>query len=159
MLFDYVVCLAAIPAVIEDAASYLGKSAIFNIFAGVSKGTIVNFNIKEAATNAVRYIGSSGSSLSDMEYTLRKVEYAELETNSSVAGISGMNDVWDGIDAVRTGSFPGKIIVYPHIKHMDLVSLKDLKEKYPKIGAHLSDSGKWTKEAEHALLNEMLDLE
>ena len=159
MLFDYVICLAAIPAVIEDAASYLGQGAIFNIFAGVSKGTIVNFNIKEVATKSVRYIGSSGSSLSDMEYTLRKVENAELETNSSVAGISGMNDVWDGIDAVRTGSLPGKIIVYPHIKHLDLISLKELKEKYPSIGAQLSDNGKWTKEAEDALLNEMLDFE
>ena len=157
-LFDYVVCLAAIPAVIEDAASYLGDRAILNIFAGVSKGTIANLNIKDAAAKSVRYIGSSGSTLSDMVYTLRRVEDSGLNTDSSVAGVAGMNDVWNGIDAVRTGSFPGKIIVYPHITNLDLISLKELKKKHPEIGKHFSASGKWTKKAENQLLSDMLDI-
>lgn len=157
-LFDYVICLAAIPAVIEDAASYLGDRSILNIFAGVSRGTIVMLNIKDVAKKSVRFIGSSGSTIEDMKYTLGKVENGELNTNSSVAGISGMNDVWNGIDAVRTGTFPGKIIVYPHINHMDLISIKNLKDKYPKIGALLSKNGEWTKEAEDELLNDMIDL-
>lgn len=154
--FDYIVCLAAIPAVIEDAASYLGDKSILNIFAGVSKETIINLNIKDIGSKSVRFIGSSGSKLDDMEFTLRKVENLELDTNSAVAGIAGINDVWNGIEAVRTGSFPGKIIVYPHIKHLNLISLKELKEKYPKIGALLSENGSWTKEAEEELLNDML---
>ncbi len=158
-LFDYVVCLAAIPAVIEDAASYLGEKSVLNIFAGVSKGTIVNLNIKDTVTKSVRYIGSSGSGLDDMEITLRKLESGELDTNNSVAGVSGMNDVWKGIDAVRTGSFPGKIVVYPHIQNLDLISLEELREKYPKAGSLLSKNGKWTKEAEDALLEELTDLQ
>jgi len=157
-LFDYVVCLAAIPAVIEDAASYLGEKSVLNIFAGVSKGTIVNLNIKDTVTKAVRYIGSSGSGLDDMEITLRKLESGELDTNNSVAGISGMNYVWKGIDAVRTGSFPGKIVVYPHIRNIDLISLEELREKYPNIGSRLSKNGKWTKDAEEALLEEFGDI-
>ncbi len=156
-LFDYVVCLAAIPAVIEDAATYLGRKSVLNIFAGVSKGTIVNLNVKDPVTKAVRYIGSSGSGLDDMEITLQKLESGELDTNNSVAGISGMNDVWKGIDAVRTGIFPGKIVVYPHIRNLDLISLEELREKYPKIGSCLSIDGKWTKEAEDALLEEFSD--
>lgn len=158
-LFGYVVCLAAIPAVIEDAASYLAKNAVLNIFAGVSKGTIVNLNIKDVVGRSVRLIGSSGSSLEDMEFTLRKVEGGELDTDNSVAGIAGMNDVWRGIDAVRTGDFPGKIVVYPHIKKLDLVSLKELHEKLPSVAGHLSGSGKWTREAEAALLEDMLDMD
>jgi len=157
--YDYVVCLAAIPSVIEDAASYLGDKSVLNIFAGVSKGTIVHLNIKDTATKAARYIGSSGSTIDDMEYTLKKLEREELDTNNSVAGISGMNDVWKGIDAVRTGGFPGKIVVYPHIKNLDLVSLKDLKKKYPEIGVHLSKTGKWTREAEDALIDAMANLD
>ncbi len=157
--YDYVVCLAAIPAVIEDSAQYLGNGAVLNIFAGVSKGTIVQLNIKNVALRSARYIGSSGSSIDDMEYTLRKLENGELDTNSSVAGISGMNDVWKGIDAVRNGSFTGKIVVFPHIRDMDLISIKQLKERYPKIAAKLSPTGKWTKEAEQALLEEMIDID
>jgi threonine dehydrogenase-like Zn-dependent dehydrogenase len=158
-LFDYVVCLAAIPAVIEDAASYLGDRAVLNIFAGVSKGTIVRLDIKEVATKAVRFIGSSGSSIDDMEFTLRKLERGELDTNSSVAGVSGMNDVWRGIDAVRTGSFAGKIVVYPHIRDLDLISLQELGEKFPKVKKLLSSGGEWNREAEEAFLEEMLELE
>ena len=157
-LFDYVVCLAAIPPVIEDASTYLGEMAVLNIFAGVSKGTIVKFNIKDVATKSVRYIGSSGSAIEDMEYTLRKVEKGDLNTNNAVAGVSGMNDVWKGIDAVRTGSFPGKIVVYPHINDLPLMHLKELKEKYPDVGKYLTKNGDWTREAEEALLNKFLDI-
>ncbi|MFW6181613.1 MAG: alcohol dehydrogenase catalytic domain-containing protein [Spirochaetota bacterium] len=157
--FSYVVCLAAIPAVIEEAASYLADGAVLNIFAGVSKGTIVNLDIKDVAARSVRLIGSSGSSLEDMAFTLQKVERGELDTDNSVAGIAGMNDVWRGIDAVRTGSFPGKIVVYPHIRELDLVSLKELEENMPSVARHLAGSGKWTREAEAALLEEMLDID
>jgi hypothetical protein len=94
-----------------------------------------------------------------MEITLRTLERGELDTNNAVAGISGMNDVWKGIDAVRTGSFPGKIVVYPHLKKLDLISLVDLRDTYPKVGALLSETGKWTREAEDALLEEFADIE
>jgi threonine dehydrogenase-like Zn-dependent dehydrogenase len=158
-LFDYVVCLAAIPVVIEDAASYLGEKAVLNIFAGVSKGTIVKLNIKEVATKAVRFIGSSGSSIDDMEFTLRKLEKGELDTDSSVAGIAGMNDVWKGIDAVRTGSFSGKIVIYPHIGDFELTTLDEMKLKHPSVGRHFSSNGEWTREAEEAFLEEQLELD
>lgn len=158
-LFEYVVCLAAIPPLIEDAATYLGDGAVLNIFAGVSKGTIVKLDVKEVAIKSVRFVGSSGSSLDDMELTLRKLERGELDTNSSVAGISGMNDVWKGIDSVRTGSFAGKIIIYPHIRDLDLVTLKELKKRFPNIAPLLARGDGWTREAEEAFLEEALDLE
>jgi threonine dehydrogenase-like Zn-dependent dehydrogenase len=158
-LFEYVVCLAAIPPVIEDAASYLGDKAVLNIFAGVSKGTIVRLDVKEVATKSVRFIGSSGSSLDDMDFTLRKLEKGELDTNSSVAGIAGMNDVWKGIDAVRTGSFAGKIVIYPHIRDLNLATLKELKEQFPTIAPLIEKGNGWTREVEEAFLEETLDLE
>jgi threonine dehydrogenase-like Zn-dependent dehydrogenase len=158
-LFDYVICLAAIPAVIEEATSYLAERAILNIFAGVSKGTLVKLNIKDVVARTVRWIGSSGSGIEDMEYTLRKVESGELNTNLSVAGISGMNDVWKGIEAVRTGAFSGKIVVYPHIEHLDLTTTADLKRRYPKVGSLLGEEDRWTKEAEEQLLKEQLQID
>jgi len=157
-LYDYVVCLAAIPAVIEEASTYLGDRCVLNIFAGVSKGTIANLNIKDVVSKAARYIGSSGSTIADMEYTLRKNEKGQLKTNNAVAGISGMNDVWRGIDAVRTGSFPGKIVVYPHIDNLDLTPLDELGKKLPKVAALLSKDGGWTREAEQELLNELTNI-
>jgi len=157
-LYDYVICLAAIPKVIEDAATYLGKKAVLNIFAGVSKGTFAKLDIKDVAKKSIRFIGSSGSNIDDMEYTLRKLENGELRTNNSVACVSGMNDVWNGLDAVSKGLYPGKIVVYPHIKNLDITTLDDLKNNYPDIGNKLSKMGKWTREAESELLNRMLDI-
>lgn len=154
--YDYVICLAAIPPVIEEASMFLGNNAVLNIFAGVSKGTIVKMNIKDVATKSVRYIGSSGSKIEDMKITLEKVESGELNTNNSVAGVCGFNDVWNGMEAVRTGSFSGKIVVYPHIENLPLTSIKELKEKYPKIASFLGDNDTWTKEAEEELLREFL---
>ncbi len=157
--FDYVVCLAAIPSVIEEAAWYLGRGAVLNIFAGVSKGTITKLDLKAVAATAVRWVGSSGSLLEDMEYTLRQVEHNDLDTNISVAAVSGMNDVWNGIDAVRTGSFPGKIVVYPHIVDLDLISLADLKKEYPEVGALYDPNGGWTKQSEEKLLELLLQID
>jgi len=157
-LFEYVVCLAAIPPVIEDAATYLGDKSVLNIFAGVSKGTIVRLDVKDVATKSVRFIGSSGSSLDDMDFTLRKLEKGELDTNSSVAGIAGMNDVWKGIDSVRTGSFAGKIVIYPHIRDLNLTTLEELKKQFPKIAPLIDRGNGWTREAEEAFLEETLDL-
>jgi threonine dehydrogenase-like Zn-dependent dehydrogenase len=158
-LFDYVVCLAAIPAVIEEASSYLCQSSILNIFAGVSKGTVTKLNLKEVASKSVRWIGSSGSGVEDMEYTLHQVEQGKLDTNISVAAVSGMSDVWNGIDAVRTGSFPGKIVVYPHIEDLALTSLGELRVRYPEIGELLDEKGGWTKEAEEKLLEKFLSVQ
>ncbi|MBN2322339.1 MAG: alcohol dehydrogenase catalytic domain-containing protein [Spirochaetes bacterium] len=157
--FDYVVCLAAIPSVIEEASWYLGGGAVLNIFAGVSKGTITKLDLKAVAAAAVRWVGSSGSLLKDMEYTLRQVEGKNLDTNISVAAVSGMNDVWNGIDAVRTGSFPGKIVVYPHIRDLDLISLAELKKRYPEVGALYDQSGGWTTQAEEKLLDLLLQID
>ncbi|UCB46191.1 MAG: alcohol dehydrogenase catalytic domain-containing protein [Spirochaetota bacterium] len=157
-LFDYVICLAAIPAVIEEASSYLAERSILNIFAGVSKGTLVNLNIKDVVTKTVKWIGHSGSGIEDMEYALRMVESGELNTNISVAGVSGINDVWNGIEAVRTGLFPGKIVIYPQIEHMDLITIGDLKKRYPKVGAYLGKDDRWTEEAERQLFDDMLNL-
>jgi threonine dehydrogenase-like Zn-dependent dehydrogenase len=157
--FDYVVCLAAVPSVIEEASWYLGRGAVLNIFAGVSKGTITKLDLKAVAATDVRWVGSSGSLLDDMEYTLRQVEQDDLDTNISVAAVSGMNDVWNGIDAVRTGSFPGKIVVYPHIADLDLISLADLKKRYPEVGAMYDPNGGWTKQAEEKLLELLLQID
>jgi len=155
-LFDYVVCLAAIPAVIEEASSYAGRGAVLNIFAGVSKGTMAKLDLKDVAGKSVRWIGSSGSGVEDMKHTLHQVEQRLLDTNISVAAVAGMNDVWNGIEAVRTGSFPGKIVVYPHIESLDLISLRELKDRYPDVGRLLTENGGWTKAAEEKLLEKFL---
>ncbi len=70
--------------------------------------------------------------------------------------ISGLNGVYDGIYAVSQGTFPGKIVVYPHIVGLGLTPLPALKERLPDVYARLGEGEVWTVEAEEELLRSLL---
>jgi hypothetical protein len=53
-------------------------------------------------------------------------------------------------------SFPGKVVIYPHIKEMPLTSLPNLRETMPTVHARLKDGREWTVEAEDEFLRLML---
>jgi len=53
-------------------------------------------------------------------------------------------------------TFPGKVVIYPHIKPMPLTSIQDLKTVLPDVFAKLKNGREWTIEAENAFLEEML---
>jgi hypothetical protein len=74
-----------------------------------------------------------------------------LDTNVSVAAISGLEGATEGIRAVENRSIAGKIVVYPSCRDMGLVTLEELNEKMPEVAECLND-GLWTKEAEEKLL-------
>ncbi|NLK41609.1 MAG: alcohol dehydrogenase, partial [Planctomycetes bacterium] len=82
---------------------------------------------------------------------LKKVQSGALNTNISVAAVSGMKGAIDGIRAVEHHLIPGKIIVYPDCAEMELTRLDQLPEKAPAV-ANALDNGLWTKQAEIELL-------
>ncbi|MCK4627426.1 MAG: hypothetical protein KAT56_00410, partial [Sedimentisphaerales bacterium] len=96
------------------------------------------------------FIGTSGSTLDDMKTVLAKVESDQLDTNLSVAAVSGLDGAVEGIRAVEKQSIAGKIIVYPACKGLGLIKLEDLPEKLPEVAELLKD-GVWTKEAENKM--------
>ncbi|MEN6370722.1 MAG: alcohol dehydrogenase catalytic domain-containing protein [Armatimonadota bacterium] len=154
--FSDIVVLAPVPALIEQAAPYLGNGGKMNIFAGVPRGTIANFDVSPVYLWGVRYYGSSGSKLSDLKYTLSEAEKGNLPTNRSVAAIGGINAVGDGIKAVKEARFPGKTVIFPQIKDLPLTALADLGSVLPSVYEKLEDGQFWTKEAEEELFGLML---
>jgi hypothetical protein len=50
-----------------------------------------------------------------MKIVLKKTESGKLDTNLSVAAVSGLDGAIEGIRAVENHSIPGKIIVYPEM--------------------------------------------
>jgi threonine dehydrogenase-like Zn-dependent dehydrogenase len=149
--FDDIVSLVPVPAIIEQAADLLAEGGWFNIFAGVARGTMAYLDVNAIKGRHVRYLGSSGSTIADMQQTLEKVETHELSTNSSLAAIGGMRAARDGIAAVKEGRFPGKTLIFPQIRDLPLTPLSDLKNLYPSVYAKLKDGKFWTKEAEEEL--------
>ena len=149
--FDDIVVLAPSARAVEEASSCLAHGAVMNMFAGVPRGTFAQVNLGELLAHRARIVGSSGSSIEDLEYTLRKAEEGKLRPNGSVAAVAGIEGVWDGMQALAEGRFPGKVVIYPHIEGLGLTPLDKLDRLLPQVARKLRD-GVWTREAEEELL-------
>lgn len=154
--FDDIVVLAPVPAIIADAAAYLVPKGVMNVFAGVARGTMVPLDLSAVYLKDVRVIGHSASTIEDLRLMLRQVESGTLSPNRSVAAIGSLSAARDGLQAVKDAVFPGKIVIYPHIKEMPLTPLAELKDKLPSVYARLKNGREWTREAEEEFLRLML---
>jgi hypothetical protein len=154
--FDDVIVLAPIPAVITDAAAYLAPKGVMNVFAGVGRGTMAELDLSDVYLKDVRFIGHSASTIDDLRLMLHQAETGELSPNRSVAAVGSLGAARDGLQAVRDTAFPGKVVIYPHIKDMPLTALPDLKDTMPSVYAKLKDGREWTVEAEEEFLRLML---
>jgi threonine dehydrogenase-like Zn-dependent dehydrogenase len=154
--FDDIVVMAPIPAVIEEAASTLAPEGVMNVFAGVARGTMVNLDMSDVYLKNVRWIGHSASTINDLRQMLHQAEAGELSPNRAVAAIGSLSAARAGLQAVRDAAFPGKVVIFPHIKEMPLTPLAELKDKLPTVYAKLKDGHEWTVEAEKEFLEQML---
>ncbi|HUV16554.1 MAG TPA: hypothetical protein VMW28_08350, partial [Pelolinea sp.] len=155
--FDDIIMLAPIPAVIMDAAQWLGNKGVMNIFAGVARGTTALINLNDAVFKDTRIIGHSASSIEDMVTMLNEVESGQLSTNRSVAAVGSLEAVKDGLQALIDAKYPGKVVIFPNIKPFPLTSVLDLKYALPEVYAKLRNGREWTKEAEQEFLEATLE--
>jgi threonine dehydrogenase-like Zn-dependent dehydrogenase len=149
--FDYTALMAPIPALVAAAVNDSNERGLINIFAGIPATVTGEIDLDTYIEKRLYFIGTSGSTLEDMKRMLSKVESGRLDTNLSVAAISGLEGATDGIRAVENRSIAGKIIVYPACRNLGLVTLEELAEKMPDVADCLND-GLWTKQAEEKLL-------
>jgi len=149
--FDYTALMAPIPALVAAAVHSSVERGLINIFAGIPATVTGEIDLDAYIEKRLYFIGTSGSTLDDMKLMLSKVESGRLDTNLSVAAISGLEGATAGIRAVENRSIAGKIIVYPACRDLGLVRLEELAEKMPDVAECLSD-GLWTRRAEKKLL-------
>jgi threonine dehydrogenase-like Zn-dependent dehydrogenase len=154
--FDDIIVLAPVPAVISDAATYLGPKGVMNVFAGVARGTRADLDLSDAFMKDARVIGHSASSIDDLRLMLSQAESGDLSPNRSVAAIGSLGAARDGLISVQDTTFPGKVVIFPQIKDMPLTPLPELKKVLPTVYAKLKDGREWTVEAEEEFLRLML---
>jgi threonine dehydrogenase-like Zn-dependent dehydrogenase len=154
--FRDIVVLAPVPALIEQAAAHLARAGSLNIFAGLARATMARLDLADVYMRRVRWVGSSGSRIADLEYTLRATEAGHLWPNLSVAAIGDMRAVRDGLEAVKAGRFAGKVVIFPQIEGVPLTALGELRERLPQVYAKLGPGEHWTREAEQELLRQRL---
>lgn len=155
--FDDIIMLAPIPAVVSDAAKWLGKQGVMNIFAGVARGTFAPIDLNDVVFKDARIIGHSASSIEDMITMLNEVESGQLSTNRSVAAVGSLEAVKDGLKALMDATFPGKVVIFPNIKSFPLTSVPDLERVLPEVHGKLKNGREWTTEAEKAFMEAMLE--
>jgi threonine dehydrogenase-like Zn-dependent dehydrogenase len=154
--FDDIIVLAPMPAVIADAARLLAPRGVMNVFAGVTRGTMVDLDLVHLFAHDGRIIGHSASDIEDMQVMLMQVEADELDTNRSLAAVGSLDAALEGMQAVIDTAFPGKVVIFPNIKDLPLTPLAELKEKMPSVFALLKDGREWTNAAEEEFLRLML---
>jgi threonine dehydrogenase-like Zn-dependent dehydrogenase len=155
--FDDVIVLAPVPALIADGATWLAPEGVMNVFAGVGRGTMAPLDLGEAYLRQTRVIGHSASSIDDLREMLFLAETGSLSPNRSVAAIGSLEAARDGMQALMDTTYPGKVVIYPHIKPLPLTAIGELKETLPTVYAKLKDGREWTNEAEAELLRLMLE--
>jgi threonine dehydrogenase-like Zn-dependent dehydrogenase len=150
--FDDIVVLAPVPALAQQAWRYLAEGGFLNIFAGLARGTAATFDLSDIYRRGVRIVGSSGSRIADLVDTLGDTESGRTSTNISVAAVGGIHAALEGLQAVKAGSLPGKVVIFPQITDLPLTPLPQLRDRLPSVYAKLAPGEIWTHEAEEGLL-------
>lgn len=145
---DYCVLMAPIPRLVADAVSRAKPGGVVNIFAGIPAEQTGPMDLDRYVRLGLYLIGTSGSLLDDMKVVLSRVRDGTLDTNVSVAAVSGLEGAVDGIRAVERQEVAGKIMVYPACRGLALTRIEALPTE---IRDRMRD-GVWTLEAENSLL-------
>ena len=149
--YTHLSCMVPVPALVSQAVDLAGEGAIVNAFAGIPAGTFGDFDLQGIIERRVFMLGTSGSDVSDMRTVLRKIEDGVIDTTISLDAITGMAGFADAIGSVINRTSGGKIMVFPSLHDLGLIRLSELETRLPHVAAKLRN-GRWTKEAEEALL-------
>lgn len=148
---DYTMIMVPVPALVSTAVNSSRPKGIINIFAGIPADVWEPIDLDLYIGRGLYMIGTSGSTMEDMNAVLDKVLANTLDTNLSVGAVSGMAGAIQGLQAVKAGTMNGKILVYPELADLPLLELDELAERFPTVGAKLVGGG-WTRDAEVELL-------
>ena len=151
--YSYVGVMVPAPALVVQAVAMAAPGARLNLFAGFAVGTRATLDLNTVVGLGLYLFGTSGSEIRDMVAVLGRLEAGRLDTNMSVDAVCGLDGVSSALAAIEARTSGGKIVVYPALHHLGLVRLTELADRLPAVAAKLDD-GKWTAEAEAALLAE-----
>lgn len=148
---DVVVCVPSGP-LMEASYQLLAPNGMFVLFAGVPIGTTIKVDINPVFLHNLQLTGTSGSTLDDQRLVIEKSVNGQLSPILSVAAIGGMDAALDGLEAMMTGKYAGKVMIFPQIPHLPLIGLHELADQHPEIAEKLGPNNAWTFEAEKALI-------
>jgi hypothetical protein len=136
----------------EEAARFLAPNGMLVFFAGVPNGTLVPLDLSGIYLHNMQVTGTSGSRLDDQRLVLRKTLAGQLSPNRSVAAIGGIEAARDGVEAMMSGLYAGKVVIFPQLSGLPLTGLDELAQRFPDVAEKLGEANTWTRDAEKALI-------
>jgi len=151
---DDVVLCVPVASIVSEAAQLMSPDGMLVLFAGMPNGTLVPLDMSQVYLNNAQYTGTSGLSIEDQKLVMDKTVSGSLSPDILVAAVGGMHAAKIGYDALIEGQYAGKIVIFPQLPDLPLMSMEELAQRYPRIGAALGPNHAWTAEAERLLIEE-----
>jgi threonine dehydrogenase-like Zn-dependent dehydrogenase len=151
---DDIIVLAPIPDLVAQAATQAAPGCVVNIFAGIPVGNESELDLSGVYLRGVRYIGSSGSRIEDLQAVLEKARTGRLDANRSLGVIGGIAQALDAVQRVARGETPAKTVLFPSVPDFPLAALEELGQTDPGVVELLTDGAVWTRAAEERFLSD-----
>jgi threonine dehydrogenase-like Zn-dependent dehydrogenase len=148
---DDVVVTAPSAKAVVAAAEAMAPDGMLVLFAGVPVGTRAALDLSSVFLHGAQYTGTSGSRIADQGLVVEKTLAGQLSPRRALAAVGGLEAVPDALRALIDGRFPGKIVLFPHLRGLPLTALAELGATHPEVAAALDSDGSWTAEAEARL--------
>jgi threonine dehydrogenase-like Zn-dependent dehydrogenase len=152
---DDVVVSVPVASLMEEGSSVMKPDGMMVFFAGVPNGTMGAVNLSNVYLSNAQYTGTSGLTIDDQASVMQRRVAGTLSPGRSVAAIGGLETAAEAIQSVIEGKYPGKVVIFPQIRNLPLMGLKELQERLPEVAAKLGEDLMWTNEAEVVLIEKM----
>ena len=103
---DYVMMMVPVGPLVAASVKQANDNGIINIFAGIPADVHQDIDLNAFVAKSLYFIGTSGSTMEDMEAVLAKVNAGDLDTNLSVGAVSGMSGAIEGLEACAMARWP-----------------------------------------------------
>ena len=152
---DDVVVSVPVAALMEEGDTVMKPDGMMVLFAGVPNGTMGAVNLSNVYLSNAQYTGTSGLTIDDQASVMERRVAGTLSPGRSVAAIGGLETAAQAIESVIEGKYPGKVVIFPQIRDLPLMGLKELRERLPDVAEKLGEDLMWTNEAEEVLIEKM----
>ena len=108
-----------------QAQQWLAKGGVLNLFGGLKKGEhLIELDTLRVHYDDIRLCGSSGGTPADIAETLRMIAEGELDVGHHMTMVGSLDQLPRALEMVKNTETDGKIVLYPHIRHTELVAAK-----------------------------------
>ena len=152
---DDVVVSVPVAKLMEEGDTVMKPDGMLVLFAGVPNGTMGMVDLGNVYLSNAQYTGTSGLTIDDQALVMERRVAGTLSPGRSVAAIGGLETAAEAIQSVMDSRYPGKVVVFPQIRGLPLMGLKELKERLPEVAAKLGPNLMWTNEAEEVLFEKL----